>query len=294
MLGYAIVGIALAALFWQLSAAIEVLVASRTSVATRLGLHRSRGIVRLAGLFSLDAFAGGFVVQSMVAYWFHALWRRSGAIGAIFFGANILAAVSALSPRGSPAFGLINTMVFTHLPSNVLLILVPLMPTLRSRPSLLLARFRISQMDVPTRPVLHDGGRRPRRAVRGGRRDRDRPLLGAALAVIGRAAGRVRAGAAPFFIAGGLKIVYDLPLWRSFRRIWRPARTAGHAATVADGQEPGDRRALRGHGRRRPGIQTPPEERDPAEHDDDGDGHVERPQRVPDVRPARAEHRVPV
>ena len=119
-----------------------------------LGLHHSRKVVfQLSALFALDAFAGGFVVQSMVAYWFHV---RFGAdvetIGAIFFGANILAGVSALlAARIAARFGLINTMVFTHIPSNVLLMLVPLMPTLQLAIGVLLLRFSISQMDVPTR-----------------------------------------------------------------------------------------------------------------------------------------------
>jgi MFS family permease len=151
---YAFIGIVLAALFWRLSPAVEVPVAERTSVATRLGLHRSRGIVlRLAALFSLDAFAGGFVMQSLIAYWFQQRFGADpAALGAIFFGANILAGFSALAAaRLAARIGLINTMVFTHLPSNVLLILVPLMPTLPLAVGVLLARFAISQMDVPTR-----------------------------------------------------------------------------------------------------------------------------------------------
>ncbi len=110
-------------------------------------------MARLAGLFSLDAFAGGFVVQSLVAYWFH---RRFGvepaALGGIFFGANLLAGMSALvAVRVARRIGLVNTMVVTHLPSNVLLILVPLMPTLPLAVAVLFLRFSISQMDVPTR-----------------------------------------------------------------------------------------------------------------------------------------------
>src|SRR6185436_1217835 len=96
---------------------------------------------------------GGFVVQSFVAYWFY---QRFGVnlegLGAIFFGANVLAGISALvASRMAARFGLVRTMVFTHLPSNVLLILVPLMPTLTLAVVVLLVRFSISQMDVPTR-----------------------------------------------------------------------------------------------------------------------------------------------
>src|SRR5262249_51780717 len=119
-----------------------------------LGLSRSGSVVfKLSALFSLDAFAGGFVLQSIVAYWFHVRYRVNPAVlGAIFFGGNVLAGVSALSAsRLAKRIGLIRTMVFTHIPSNVLLILVPLMPTLPFAIAMLLLRFSISQMDVPTR-----------------------------------------------------------------------------------------------------------------------------------------------
>src|SRR5205814_2846891 len=112
------------------------------------------GIVfRLAGLFSIDAFAGGFVTQSLVAYWFH---RRFGTdvilLGRIFFATNILAGVSALAAAAiARRIGLINTMVFTHIPSNIFLILVPFMPTQAAAVVMLPLRSCLSQMDVPTR-----------------------------------------------------------------------------------------------------------------------------------------------
>ena len=172
LLSYAIRGLVLIPIVRAVSPAVEVPPVD-TSIARRLGLHRSRGIVaRLASLFALDAFGGGLIVQSLLAFWFH---ERFGVpepvLGAIFFGANILAAVSALAAaRIAARIGLINTMVFTHLPSNVLLMLVPLMPTVELAILVLLARFSISQMDVPDPPELHDGDRRSRRAVgRGGR-----------------------------------------------------------------------------------------------------------------------------
>ena len=124
------------------------------SVRRVLGLHRSRNVVvRLSALFALDAFAGGLIVQAMIAYWFHIKFGiDAGIIGTIFFGANILAGISALlAVRLANRIGLINTMVFTHIPSNILLILVPLMPTLPLAITVLLLRFSISQMDVPTR-----------------------------------------------------------------------------------------------------------------------------------------------
>ena len=151
--GYAACGIVLVFLFLYLSDSVEA--AASASVKKRvLGLHKSRGVVmKLSALFALDAFAGGFVIQSMVAYWFHIKFGvDAGLLGSIFFGANILAGMSALlAARVASRIGLINTMVFTHIPSNVLLCLVPLMPNLSWAIAVLMLRFSISQMDVPTR-----------------------------------------------------------------------------------------------------------------------------------------------
>ena len=133
---------------------------SRRGRATRLIDHRGWGCIdlvasscRLSALFALDAFGGGFILQSIVAYWFYLRFHLDpAALGSIFFFANLLAAASALGAAAlAKRFGLINTMVFTHLPSNVLLILVPLMPNLTLAVAVLLVRFSISQMDVPTR-----------------------------------------------------------------------------------------------------------------------------------------------
>jgi hypothetical protein len=119
-----------------------------------LGVPRSRGIVvRLAALFALDSFAGGFVVQGLVAYWFHLRYGvDTTALAGIFFGTNLLAAFSfLLAAPIARRIGLLNTMVFTHLPSNVLLLLVPVMPSLGLAVAVLLTRHLLSQLDVPTR-----------------------------------------------------------------------------------------------------------------------------------------------
>ena len=221
LVAYAVVGLAMVPIVRSVSPAVEV-PAADTSIARRFGLHRSKGIVgRLAALFALDAFAGGLIIQSLLAFWFHQRFGlRVEVIGAIFFGANLLAAVSALAAaRIAARIGLINTMVFTHLPSNVLLMLVPLMPTVELAIAVLLARFSISQMDVPARQsytmaVVDPDERSTAAGVTGIARTTGAalsPLLAAPLfAVPGLAA-------LPFFIAGGLKIVYDLALWRAFR-----------------------------------------------------------------------------
>jgi MFS family permease len=221
LLLYVAVGLALLPLFLAVSSAVEVPPVD-TSIARRLGLHRSRGIVlRLSLLFGLDAFAGGFVIQSLIAYWFHTRFGvPEPVLGAIFFGANILAAVSALAAASiARRIGLINTMVFTHLPSNVLLLLVPLMPNLPLAILVLLARFSISQMDVPTRQsytiaVVAPDERSAAAGVTGIARTTGAsvsPLFAAPLMATATLAGL------PFVIAGALKIVYDLALWREFR-----------------------------------------------------------------------------
>jgi MFS family permease len=232
VLGYAAIGLVLAVVFCRLSPAVEVVRSPEfASRGTRFGLHRSRAVVlRLSALFSLDAFAGGLITQSLVAYWFNVRWGVEPAVlGAIFFGANLLAAASALSAaRLAARFGLINTMVFTHLPSNVLLIIVPLMPTLPLAVLVLLARFSISQMDVPTRQsytmaVVDPDERSAAAGVTGIARTTGAavsPLLAAPLLATATLA------AVPFFLAGGLKIVYDLILYRLFRAAPTPDEAA--------------------------------------------------------------------
>ncbi|MBI2321501.1 MAG: MFS transporter, partial [Chloroflexi bacterium] len=151
---YAAAALVLLALFARLSSAAEAQHTKAAGARPRLGLHRSRGVVlRLAALFAVDSFAGGFVVQSLVAYWFYLRFGADmAALGLIFFGANVLAALSffAAAPIAR-RIGLLNTMVFTHLPSNVLLMLVALMPSLELAAAMLLVRHLLSQLDVPTR-----------------------------------------------------------------------------------------------------------------------------------------------
>jgi MFS family permease len=237
---YAAVGIVLAMLFLAISPAIEVPPQEQRdeSVASRLGLHRSQRVVlRLSALFALDAFAGGFVMLSFISFFFH---ERFGVdpvvLGALLAGANLLAAGSALAAAPLAArFGLVNTMVFTHLPSNVLLILVPLMPTLPLAAFVLLARFAISQMDVPTRQsytiaIVEPDERSAAAGVTGIARSLGvafSPLIAAPLLV-----GSALTGA-PFVISGSLKIVYDLLLYRSFRAL-RPPEERRAAVTSGE------------------------------------------------------------
>lgn len=228
---YAALGLVLVCCFGLLSTVAEVGPRAAEIVGpggvTALGLGRSRRVVlTLSGLFALDAFGGGFVVQSFAAYWFYLRYGLNpAALGAIFFWANVLAGISALAAsRLAGRFGLVRTMVFTHLPSNVLLILVPLMPTLSLAVLVLLARFSISQMDVPTRQsytmaVVRPEERSAAAGVTGVAR-----TTGAALAPVfaGFLLARAPLIDVPFFIAGGLKVVYDLLLYRGFVAVRPP------------------------------------------------------------------------
>ncbi|MGA2533849.1 MAG: MFS transporter [Candidatus Aminicenantales bacterium] len=223
---YAGLGMVLAGLFGFLSRIVEAPVSAKATV-NRLGLGKSSRIVlKLSALFSLDAFAGGFVVQAIVAYWFHLRYGVNPALlGAIFFGANIFAGFSALSAAWiARKIGLLNTMVFTHVPSNILLILVPLMPNLPLAITMLLLRFSISQMDVPTRQsytlsVVSPEERSAAAGVTGIAR-----TLGASLAPVLSAPlmGVQALIGAPFIISGALKLVYDFGLYRSFKAIRPP------------------------------------------------------------------------
>ena len=219
--GYAFVGGLLALVFTGLTPACEVELETQVVVKhKRYGLHKSQGVVtKLSLLFTLDAFAGGFVLQSFIAYWLHIRFNADEAmLGNIFFAANLLAGFSALlAVPLAKKIGLIRTMVFTHLPSNILLMMVPLMPNFTLALSILLLRFSISQMDVPTRQaytmaVVDPDERSAAAGITGIARS-----IGASISPsVAGVLLSVSLGS-PFFIAGGLKIVYDLILYRNFK-----------------------------------------------------------------------------
>jgi MFS family permease len=223
---YSVLGVLLAGLFLRLSSSAEVL-SSREASALPTTLKRFFGIgqshrvvVKLSSLFALDSFAGGFVVQSFAAYWFYLRFGvQPTTLGAIFFWANIFAGISALlASRLAARWGLLNTMVLTHLPSNILLILVPLMPNLWLAVLVLLLRFSISQMDVPTRQsyvmaVVSKDERSAAAGITGVAR-----TTGAAISplFVGFMFARTSWINVPFFLAGALKILYDLLLYKEF------------------------------------------------------------------------------
>jgi|HubBroStandDraft_6_1064221.scaffolds.fasta_scaffold01963_7 MFS family permease len=229
---YAVIGALLAILFLRLSSAAEVRSPEEVSALPRtiksfFGVGRShRLVVKLSSLFALDSLAGGFVVQSFAAYWFYLRFGVNPAtLGVIFFWANIFAGISALlAARLANRWGLINTMVLTHLPSNILLILVPLMPNLPLAVLVLLVRFSISQMDVPTRQsyimaVVSKEERSAAAGITGVAR-----TTGAAIGplFVGFMFARPSWVNAPFFIAGTLKILYDVLLYREFVGVQPP------------------------------------------------------------------------
>jgi len=216
LLAFPVVAVVALILSSRLSSGVEAAGAVRPERA----LDRSKPtVVKLALLFSFDSFAGGFVVQAFLVFWFG---RRFGATGElmaiVFFAAGLLQAASSIvSGRLAQRFGMLNTMVFTHLPSNVLLMLIPFSPVLWGAIALLLARVSLSQMDVPARQAYVVAAVDPdERVAATAFTNTARYVTRPAGPVLGAALMQVAMGA-PFVVAGGCKIVYDLLLFRSFR-----------------------------------------------------------------------------
>ncbi len=229
---YTLVALVVVLLVRRLSSQVELAatVLPARSVATGWQtlvppLGRSRGIiVRLSALFSVDALAGGLTVQSLMALYFHLRFGVPLApLAALFFGANTLSALSFLAAAPlARRVGLLNTMVFTHLPSNVLLALVAVMPTFPLAAAVLLTRQVLSQMDVPTRQAYTMALVAP-----------EERTAAASVTSLARSAGSASSPilsglllqgpllvlGLPFVLAGGIKVVYDLTLWAVFRRV---------------------------------------------------------------------------
>lgn len=218
---FAAIGVVLLLLFARLSPAVEAgraAIPDESTARPRFGIHRSRGVAfKLAGLGALDSFGQGFVVQGLLAYWF-----------SLRFGADVFTAVSFLAAAPlARRIGLLNTMVFTHLPSNVLLMLVPLMPTLELAVVVLLARQLLSQLDVPTRQSYTMAIVDPdERAAVAGLSAVARNTATAIAPVFSGVTLATPALGVPFLIAGSLKIVYDLALFAVFRKVRPPEELA--------------------------------------------------------------------
>jgi MFS family permease len=233
---YAVVALVVALLASRLSSAVEAPTAAQSMPSpvsaitvsrddpphmTRWRLfpslpHSRHVVLQLSGLFSLDAFAGGLVAQTLMALYFHLRFGVSlGLLAILFFAANLLSALSFLAaPALARRFGLLNTMVFTHLPSNLLLILVPLMPTFPLAAALLLLRQAYTMALVT--PAERTAAASATSVARSAGAAASPALAGILLQ------GPLLVFGAPFLIAGGLKALYDLSLWRLFRRVRLP------------------------------------------------------------------------
>jgi MFS family permease len=217
---YAALGIAAALLAVRLSPQVE---SGQTAQRRTSPLRHSRRIVfGLSGLFALDAFGGGFVVQAFIVYWFRVRFDASPELlGLAFFGVGILQSVSFLvAARLAGRIGLVNTMVFTHLPSNVLLAAIPFAPNLGLALALLLARFALSQMDVPARQSYVVAVVDPEeRTAAASVTNATRTVAQAVSPALAGALLQSLALGVPFILAGTLKGIYDLALLAAFRNV---------------------------------------------------------------------------
>ena len=191
--------------------------------APRHGLHRSRSVVlKMAAVFSLDSLGGGFVIQTMLILWLHERWGMSAAsAGLLFSVASLLAAFSMLAaPRLANRIGLVNTMVFTHLPANIFLMITPFMPTLQLAILTLMLRWSLSSMDVPARTAYVMSVVEPdERAAAASVTNVPRSLASAVSPVIAGQLLSMTAFGWPLLVGGGLKAAYDLILLKMFRDI---------------------------------------------------------------------------
>jgi predicted MFS family arabinose efflux permease len=213
-------------LYALLSRAVEV---ANVSPSARLGqpvtAETKRLVARLTALFSLDAFGGGFLTDALVAYWF---FRRFGVaeqeLGLVFFAVHILNAVSHLGAAWlARRIGLVNTMVFTHLPSSLFLMAVPFAPSFQWAVALFLCREALVEMDVPTRQSYVAALVRPEeRTFASGITNLARNVFWAAGAGVAGLLMQTLSFSAPLILGGGTKVGYDLLLYRSFRRLKPP------------------------------------------------------------------------
>jgi MFS family permease len=223
--GYSGLYLVVAGLYFLLSPAIEVNNESTLERASVIAPETKRVIGKLTALFSLDSFGGGFLTDALVSYWF---FRRFGLsehdLGMVFFVVHLLNALSHLGAAWlARRIGLVNTMVFTHLPSSLLLMAVPLAPSAKLAVLLFFAREALVEMDVPTRQSYVASLVAPS----------ERSFASAVTNLVRNvcwAVGSATAGflmqslafSAPLFVGGGTKVMYDLLLYRSFRGLKPP------------------------------------------------------------------------
>ncbi|MGB6463016.1 MAG: MFS transporter, partial [Nitrosotalea sp.] len=224
-LAYAACALGALAIYLALSPKIEIKSENKGTNSFRNITPQSRSVIKkMSSLFAVDSFAGGFVIQSIVAFWFYTKFGTDlSTLSYIFTIAGILTAVSyLLASKMASKIGLVNTMVYTHIPSNILLILVAFAPTFPLAIGLYFARMSISQMDVPTRQsylmaVVNEN----ERVVAAGITNTSRNI---AQSVGPSLAGAIMGSflSSPFIIGGVLKLAYDVGLFLNFRKIKPP------------------------------------------------------------------------
>jgi MFS family permease len=219
---YMLAGISAAVIYCLLSKDIEVKRGESVPIKETLSPDSKKIVFRLSGLFSLDSFAGGFLLQSIVAFWFFTRFDVNLAdLSIVFSAAGVLTALSyVVATRLADKIGLINTMVFTHIPSNALMILVAFAPTFEIAFVLYLARMGLSQMDVPTRQsYLASVVKENERIAAAGITNTSRNITQAVSPSIAGALIQSLLLSAPFILGGAIKIVYDVLLYSNFKKI---------------------------------------------------------------------------
>jgi MFS family permease len=226
---YALMNLATAVLYSMLSEAAEV-ETDAGEEAPPLSPETRRYVLGLSLLFSVDSLGGGFITQTLVSYWFFDRFNlEMDTIGVIFAISNILAAASfLLAARISERIGLINTMVYSHIPANVLMMSVPFMPNLGASTTVYMARSLLCQMDVPTRQSYTMAIVKPEERSRvAGFINLPRSLTQAVGPSIAAYVMQFMGSGLPFIIAGVLKIGYDLALYFTFRNVKPPEERGG-------------------------------------------------------------------
>jgi len=224
--GYAVLCLVVAGIYLCLSLAIEIQsLGTATSPRARVSPESKRVVAKITALFSLDAFGGGFLTDALVAYWF---FRRFGiteqSLGVVFFAVHILNACSHLAAAWlARRIGLVNTMVFTHLPSSLFLMAVPFAPSAKWAVFLFLCREALVEMDVPTRQSYVAALVQPtERTFASGVTNLARNLFWAVGSAVAGLAMQALSFSAPLVLGGGTKVLYDVLLFRSFRKVKAP------------------------------------------------------------------------
>jgi MFS family permease len=223
---YAVLALAVMAIYLALSKKIEIPVQPGQDLSRKSISPQTRGIIaKMSSLFAVDSFAGGFVIQSIVAFWFYSKFGADlTMLSYIFSIAGVLTAISfLLATKIASKIGLINTMVFTHIPSNILLILLAFAPNFSLAILLYLARMSLSQMDVPTRQsyivsIVNEN----ERVAAAGLTNTSRNVAQAVSPSLAGVVIQALSLSAPFVIGGILKIAYDIGIFVNFRKIKPP------------------------------------------------------------------------